>query len=117
MTGYRTVPRETQLVFNVYRSNVIDKVVFQVSCEVSGEVLFINRYIICPNTVQQIIEFGEDNTKDFNVKEDDCIIKTDRGNIRFSGRGRTITVVDRNLAVLVQCMADSGIGTSLTQER
>lgn len=114
MTGYRTVPRETQLVFDVYRSNVLDKVVFQVSCEVAGAILFVNRYVVSPLTIHRIIEFGKDTTKDFNIKEEDCIVKSDRGNLKFSGRGRSITVVNKHLGVLMECMRDSKIGSCLT---
>lgn len=114
MTGYRTVPRETQLVFDVYRSNVLDKVVFQVGCEVAGFVLFVNRYVVSPLTIHRIEEFCKDTTKDFNIKEEDCIVKSDRGNLKFSGRGRSITVMNQHLEGLMNYLRDSKIGSHLT---
>lgn len=113
MTGCRTTLRDTQLVFDVYRSNVVNKVVFQVSCEVAGTILFVNRYTVSPLTVHRIVEFGKDTTKDFNVKEEDCIVKSDRGSLKFSGRGRSITVVNQHLEVLLNCLRDSKIGSIL----
>ena len=113
MTGYRTALRDTQLVFDIYRSNVAGKVVFQVSCEVAGTVLFVNRHTISPLTVHRILEFGKDTTKDLNIKEEYCIVKSDRGNLRFSGRGRSITVVNQHLEVLLNCLRDSKIGSNL----
>lgn len=108
--GYRTEPRDTHLVFNVYRANKVDVVVFEVSCEVAGLILFTNRYLISPSTVKKIVEFGNDRSKEFNVREDDCIVKSTGGGIKFSGRSRTITVASKNLDVLTQCMSDSKIG-------
>lgn len=110
MTGCRTTLRDTQLVFDVYRSNVVGKVVFQMSCEVAGVVIFVNRYTVSPSTVHRIVEFGKDTTRDFNIKEEDCIVKSDRGSLRFSGRGRSIIVVNQHLETLLNCLRDSEIG-------
>lgn len=109
-TGYRTEPRDTHLVFNVYRANKADVVVFQVSCEVAGLTLFINRYLMSPSTVKKIVEFGNDRSKEFNVREDDCIVKSLDGGIKFSGKNRKITIASKNLDILTQCMSDSKIG-------